>query len=145
MLEGWVAGTITAQPTSASTSEFYTFLIDRGLTTAPGPIPGRPNIVFDAAVTISITPTGITGEVEDLAAGTTTPLLAGQIFVGYDHVEVTLPPSEMTNPNGGLPHVVFAPSNVSFDTAAASNFESFAPEFKGFVISPTPIPHHTGT
>ncbi len=145
ILDGFVAGPITAQPTSDSGSEFYTFLIDRGLTTAPGPIPGRPRILFDAAVTVSITPAGTTGEVEDLATGTVTPLDPSQIFLGLDKVQVFLPPSEQGGTTGKLPRVTFAPSDTSFDTAVASNFESFAPEFSGFVISPHPIPHHTGT
>ena len=101
--------------------------------------------MFDAAVSVSITPTGITGQLYDLKASTVSPLASDQISVGYDHVTVLVSPGQQSNPNGRPVHVVFAPSNTAFATASASNFESFAPEFKGFVVSPHPIPHHNGT
>ena len=136
---GIVAGTIQTQPKTADQSEYYLFVVDRGLTPGPGPFPGRPNIKFDSLVYVAITPEGTTGLVQNLSTGAQTPLTPGQITVSTDNLHVTVPTTLLFSVNS-TPTANFIP----LDAPVPANFThvtSFASEFRNFPVSMGPIPH----
>ena len=55
-------------PISVSQAGIYSFLVDRGGASSPGPIKGQPGITFDAVVQVTTGPEGISGTVSLLNA-----------------------------------------------------------------------------
>jgi hypothetical protein len=93
--QGFVLTGVTVGSINTSLPAFYVFGINRGGATAPGPLPGRPNITFDARVIVAGNPNGVGAEVQILnTAGTVTktvslPLAA--IKFSKTHVGVFVP------------------------------------------------------
>jgi hypothetical protein len=107
----------------------YVWGIDRsGHLSSAGPFQGRPNIRFDAVVTVSLdaslTPTA---RVIDLTNGNVTTLPAGSAHIQGKKVTVTVPSSLL--PSTGL-----SPSQYRFnfwpDNQSENGVASFAPESK---------------
>jgi hypothetical protein len=109
------------QPTAV-----YVWGVDRNGNLGPGPFTARPNVEFDALVVVrfngSLPPTG---QVFDLASGTTTDLAAGSAKIHGRTVSVTVSASLL--PSTGL-----APSQYRFNywpEDISASVASFAPEF----------------
>jgi hypothetical protein len=139
-LTGIVVDPINTAPTDPSQDAFYTFGINRGSGTVPGPFPGRPDITFDALVTVSITQAGITTQVQDLTTPNAPPttLPAGSVQIMSGTLKVTVPFSLLPSPTGASVNqygVNFWASN----TPSVTNYRSigsFVPEFRDFKILP---------
>jgi uncharacterized protein (TIGR03118 family) len=107
----------------------YVFGIDRNGKLPPGPLPGRPDIRFDALVVVTLTPGAApTASVTDLTTSTSTSLPTGSILVRGQTIVVNVPGSLL--PSTGLD-----PSQYRFDywpedgNPGATHIASFAPEF----------------
>jgi hypothetical protein len=138
VLTGIVAGTINTAPTSAGQEEFYVFGINRGLAPAAGPFPGRPKIVFDSYVEVSVQQTGTSAAYVDLTNGQITPLPASSVLLGMDNVKVAVPTAVLGSTVTITPTVNF----WAQDTQAVGDYHhiaSFAPEFRNFTIAPRPL------
>jgi hypothetical protein len=89
-----------------SQSSVYVFGVNRGGATAPGPFPGRPQIVFDAEIIVATNPNGFTGTVERLnSQGQVTSsasLLNNQISFSRNRVQAVVPAALLapTSPPG---------------------------------------------
>jgi hypothetical protein len=142
VLTGIVAGQITSTPQSVAQSEYYVFGIDHGLTTGPGPFPGRPNIRYDAIVAVSFTPEGVRGFVLDLVNNVLTPLTADNILnQGFDF-KVFVPagtPGIGSTSAGTNPKVVFwAQDAPPTPHPAPQDIASFAPDGRTIPIAGAP-------
>ena len=140
---GIVAGSVNDSPTDDASSEYYAFLINRGLANGTGPFPGRPNIKFDALVAVAVTPAG-TRASSGSGHRRVTPLTSDQITLGVDNVHVTLPTTTFY-PAGVTPTVRPTANFIGLDTplgaATYTNITGFASEFRNFPISLGPIRH----
>jgi hypothetical protein len=104
--KGFAFSGLTVGVINPSQSAYYVFGVNRGGASAPGPFPGRPNIVFDAEIIVRTSPNGYTGTVEQLnskgqVTSTASLINPAVIFSGH-HVRVVvsaalLPP---TSPAG---------------------------------------------
>jgi hypothetical protein len=112
-----------------SSAAVYVWGIDRNGHLSAGPFTGRPNITFDAVVTVSLSSSlQPTASVTDFVSGVTTVLPAGSATIHGNTVTVTLSASLL--PSTGL-----APTQYRFDywpdfgaAAGSSGVASFAPE-----------------
>jgi hypothetical protein len=87
----------------------YVWGIDRNGSLSPGPFQGRPNVRFDAVVTVSLSSSlAPTATVVDQVSGTTTALPAGSASISGRTVTVTVPMSLL--PSTGL-----APAQYRFN------------------------------
>jgi hypothetical protein len=98
-LSGVMQGPINTSPASEDLESYYVFGINRGSSSAVAPFPGRPNIVFDAVVTVSVETEGISASVTDLTRPRgqgTTDLPASSVHIRGNRVTVSLPLSDLT-------------------------------------------------
>jgi hypothetical protein len=104
--QGFVLTGVTVGSINTSLPAFYVFGINRGGATAPGPLPGRPNITFDARVIVATNPNGVGAEVQILnSAGSVTKTVAlplAAIEFSKNHVGVFVPANLLpsTSPAG---------------------------------------------
>ena len=134
-LMGVMAGRIVKNPTTTDQQSFYVFGIDRHSPNAVTPFFQRPGITFDAVVVVSVQTTGTTASVTDLTTGKSTPLDPSAVHISGRQVSVTVDPSLLPTPAGGvdLAHSSFNlwPRN-SLSNAVQPNHgstvASFAPE-----------------
>jgi hypothetical protein len=129
-------------PVDATETAIYSFLINRGGASSPGPIEGRPEISYDAVVNVTTGMGGITGAVILLdahgQAKSTTMLATSAIHVMDTSVTVTVPASLLpssgslaSRARGHLITFAFAagvPGGTSHDIAG------LAPEFVSIPI-----------
>lgn len=139
LLSGEVAGQIPATTSDPSVNDYYVWGINRGGASAPGPFPGRPQVVFDAIVVVGVTSTGVTGYVKDLTTpAPATPLPASSFTIRADTIHIAVPTSLLPSTGAASPsqyQVNFYTSNA----APSSNFKnaaSFTPEFRDFSVLP---------
>jgi hypothetical protein len=82
-------------PINVTETGLYSFLIDRGGASSPGPIKGQPGIKFDAVVQVSTAPGASTATVSLLSSQeqpiSTTSLPAGSFQIAGNTVKVTVP------------------------------------------------------
>ncbi|MGC8639109.1 MAG: hypothetical protein ACP5XB_04440 [Isosphaeraceae bacterium] len=123
-------------PIDMSQTDFYSFLVNRGGASSPGPLKGQPRMVFDALVQVTTGSHGFTATVALLNSQglptTTTELPPDLVRIVGTQVNVTvpldlLPSSGSENAHGGHSHYSYA-----FSTSVAGTSESdiagFAPE-----------------
>jgi hypothetical protein len=124
-------------PINVSQSGIYSFLVDRGGASSPGPIKGQPGIRFDAVVQVSTGPQGTDGTVsllnsQELPIYTTT-LPASSIQIVGGTLKVTVPSSLLpsTAPPGARPAT--HGESYTFSTSLPGNSKSdvagFATEY----------------
>ena len=107
----------------------YVWGVDRSRSLGPGPFTGRPNIKFDAVVTVSMDASrAVTAQVVDLTNGASTALPAGSASIHGRTVTVNVPA-------GLLPSTGLTPSQYRFNywpedagPPTSSSVASFAPE-----------------
>ena len=82
-------------PINVSEAAIYSFLVNRGGASSPGPIKGQPGISFDAVVQVTTGPQGTSGTVSLLNAQaqpiSTTTLPASSVQIAGESVKVTVP------------------------------------------------------
>ena len=107
----------------------FVFGVDRSGKLPPGPFPGRPDIRFDALVTVTLTPgQAPTASVTDLATNTTTSLPKDSFQILAQALTVTIP-------GDLLPSTGLDPSQYRFDywpedgNPGLTHTASFASEF----------------
>jgi hypothetical protein len=124
-------------PISSTQPAVYSFGIDRGGATAPGPFPNRPMVFYDALVEVSTGPTGPTGTVQLLnSSGPSRPavtLPAGAIQVAGNKVQVELPASLLPPTSPPRTHLPYTRYFYAFwagtSATAPHGIASFAPEY----------------
>jgi hypothetical protein len=132
LLTGKVLG-----PIDASEPAVYSFLIDRGGASSPGPIPGRSMISYDSAVRVTTGPGGIVGTVTLLnsqgKATSTVTLPASDVQVAGNAVNVTVAASLLPSTSPPKPHLAITRYSYTFTAGvpggSASDIAGFAPEF----------------
>lgn len=137
-------------PIDVSQAGIYSFLVDRGGASSPGPIKGKPGITFDAVVQVTTGPGGTTGTVSLLNSQeqpiSTTALPASSMQIAGETVKVTVPSSLLpsTAPPSTRPGT--HGESYTFTTSLPGNSESdvagFATEYTMIRIDPSGLPHH---
>ncbi len=140
-LSGQVAGQLPTKTSGPGVNDFYVFGINRGRATGPGPFPGRPRVVADAAVVVAITSTGVTGYVKDLTSPTPAVALpASSITIKADTLHLAVPTSLLPSTGAAGP----GRYQVNFWTSDAvpstdfTHVASFVPEFRDFPVATVP-------
>jgi hypothetical protein len=124
-------------PISSTQPAVYTFGVNRGGASAPGPFLNRPMIFYDALVEVSTGPTGPTGTVQLLnSSGRSRPVVtlpSSAIQVSGNKVQVELPASLLpatSPPRTHLPYTRYFYAFWAGTSATAPNgIASFAPEY----------------
>ncbi len=126
-----------------SQAGIYSFLVNRGGASSPGPIMGRPGISFDAVVQVTTGPGGTTGTVFLLNSQeqpiSTTTLPASSVQIAGETVKVTVPSSLL--PSSAPPSTRPGTNcdSYTFSTSVPGNSESdvagFAPEYTMIMIN----------
>jgi hypothetical protein len=101
-LSGVMQGKIVKNPSSTDQQSFYVFGINRHSPSAMTPFFQRPGITFDAVVVVSVETSGLSASVTDLTNGTTTPIDPRNIHIAGKMVSVTVDPSLLPTPAGGV-------------------------------------------
>jgi hypothetical protein len=150
-LNGQVVLPINTQPSDDSQDAFYLFAINRGGAKSPGPIPGRPGILFDAAVLVAVQPSGITAFVKNLNnKSAPTQLPSSDVAINGFTVRVSVPLKLLPATGGATDpsqySVNFSAWNGNPLTAGHHSLASMVPEFRNFqvrdavrVINPGPV------
>jgi hypothetical protein len=120
-----------------SQQSVYVFGVNRGGATAPGPFPGRPQIVFDAEIIVATSPDGFTGTVEHFNSKgqetTSASLLNNQVSFSKNQVQVVVPAALLapTSPPGtARPQDRFSYTFwAGISPSAPEGIAGFAPEF----------------
>ena len=144
VLDGVFAGQIPIGKTltTQSQSAYYVFAIDRGASPAgPGPIPGRPNVKFDALVSVAFQPSGTSGSVIDLtkpnAPATPLPGNAIKITGTGNSIRVFVPLGDLP-PVGGLDasqyRVNLFARSTPLSNGDTESIASLVPEFTSFRV-----------
>jgi len=131
LLSGKVLG-----PIDASQPAVYSFLIDRGGASSPGPIPGRSMISYDSAVRVTTGASGIVGTVTLLnsqgKATSTVTLPASDVQVAGNSVNVTVAASLLPSTSPPSTHLATTRYSYTFTAGvpggSASDIAGFAPE-----------------
>ena len=126
---------------STIASSYYVFAINTGNANGPGLYPGRPNIVFDTAVTVSSTPAGVTGSIvsPNNPNGAPIALPVGSLHVNHDTIKVVVPLNLL--PAGSLSPSQWRVTAFARNNPPAADFQSiasFAPDFTMFQVSKSP-------
>jgi hypothetical protein len=125
---------------NVSQSGIYSFLVDRGGASSPGPIKGQPGITFDAVVQVTTGPEGTSGTVSLLNAQeqpiSTTTLPASSIQIAGESIKVMVPLNLLpsTAPSSSRPEIDH--DSYTFSTSLPGNSES---DVAGFVTEYTMI------
>lgn len=124
-------------PIGTTQPAVYTFGIDRGGATAPGPFLNRPMIYYDALVQVSTGPAGTTGTLQLFdpsgKPGPARPLPADAIQVVGNRVQVELPASALPPTSPPRTHIPYNRYFYAFwagtSATAPHGVASFAPEY----------------
>ena len=137
-------------PINVSHAGIYSFLVNRGGVSSPGPINGQPGISFDAVVQVTTGPGGTTGTVSLLNSQeqpiSTTTLPASSVQIAGVAVKVTVPSSLL--PSSAPPSTRPGANRYSytFSTSVPGNSErdvaGFAPEYTMIMINASGPRHH---
>jgi hypothetical protein len=132
-------------PVNIADRGVYSFLVNRGGASAPGPFKGRTAIAFDAIVQVSTSKGGFTGKVVLLGKGgtvaSTTDLPAGSVQISSNTVKAEVPLSLL--PSSDAAPARTRQTTVTFTFAAnssgnlASDVAGFAPEYTMIPIGPS--------
>lgn len=138
-LNGQVVLPINTAPTDASQNAYYMWAINRGGASSPGPIPGRPQITFDAAVIVAVEPSGVTAYVKDLTNNSAPVQLPSNDFAINNFTLRVSVPLSMLPATGGATD----PSQYTVNFSAWSQnplganhhaLASMVPEFRNFHV-----------
>jgi hypothetical protein len=164
VLTGTMLAPINRAPIDPTQSSVFVWGIDRGSPNAIAPFPNRPDIVFDAAVVVTILPgQGVQGYVEDLTASpaSVTTLDPRDITINGPSIEVNFNPNLLPTPGGPpLSAGAFNLWTLNSPSSSPTNIVSFTPDtsdapirtmvlrgesfvFNGYTIGPaqpTPAP-----
>ena len=146
VLDGVFAGQIANGKTltTDAQSAYYVFAIDRGASPAgAGPIPGRPNVKFDALVSVALTPNGNSVSVVNLtkpnAPSTPLPGTDFKITGTRNSIRVFVPLSALP-PVAGLDasqyRVNLFARSTPLATGDTTSIVSLVPEFTSFRVAP---------
>ena len=132
LLTGKVLG-----PIDASQPAFFSFLINRGGESSPGPIPDRRAITFNSTVTVTTGPSGIVGTVSLLNsqgnATSTVTLPASDVQVAGNSVNVTVAASLLPSTSPSSTHQATTRYSYTFIAGvpggSASDIAGFVPEY----------------
>lgn len=133
VLTGTVAGPIVTRPKTADLGAIYSFAIDRGGAGKIGPFPGRPEIRFDAIVTVTITNQSTTATVAATTSLTNQPgvkpkkLSASAVTIKGATVTVTVPISTTDTTTTPSTTTLILPSNGHPDDQWNVNFFARSP------------------
>jgi hypothetical protein len=130
-------------PIELSQPAVYSFLIDRGGASSPGPIAGRPRIPFDAVVEVVTGGSVPVGTVSLLGsqgqAPSTVVLPSSSMRIAGTAVNVTLPTSLLPSSWPGGPHHRLSGDAYAFAAglpgSSVSASAGFAPEYTQAVIA----------
>ncbi len=137
LLTGKVLGPI--DPTQPA---IYSFLINRGGASTPGPIQGRPAISYDSTVTVTDGPGGPVGTVSLLnsqqQATSTVMLPPSSVQVNGDTVQVMVPASLLPSTTPPGTHLAITRNFYAFEAAVPgglpSDIAGFAPEYASTMV-----------
>ena len=137
-------------PINVSQAGIYSFLVNRGGASSPGPIKGQPGISFDAVVQVTTGPGGTTGTVSLLNSQeqpiSTTTLPASSVQIAGETVKVTVPSSLLPSSAPPSTHPRSKRESYAFSTSVPGNSESdvagFAPEYTIIMINASGPRHH---
>jgi hypothetical protein len=131
LLTGKVLG-----PIDASQPAFFSFLINRGGASSPGPVPDRRAITFDSTVTVTTGPGGIVGTVSLNSRGnatSTVTLPASDVQVAGNSVNVTVAASLLPSTSPPGTHQAATRYSDTFIAGvpggSASDIAGFVPEY----------------
>lgn len=138
-LNGQVVLPINTAPTDSSGDAYYMWAINRGGATSPGPIPGRPDITFDAVVIVAVQPTGVTAYVQDLGNGSAPVQLPTSDFaINNFTLRVSVPLSLLPATGGATDPSQYTVNFSAWDqnplTANNHALASMVPEFRNFSV-----------
>lgn len=138
-LNGQVVLPIDTAPTDPTQNVYYLWAINRGGAPATGPIPGRPNIRFDAAVIIAVETTGVTAFVKDLTNNSAPVQLPSTDFSINGFTLRASVPLNLLPPTGGATSpgqysVNFSAWHGNPLTASHHTIASLVPEFRNFQV-----------
>lgn len=130
-----VLGAIMRGPIDDPTPSTYVFGFDRsgGLLTS-SPFPNRPNIRYDATVTVTVAGGSISGSVTDLNSGAVTPLSSRAIQIRGATLRVVLNPNLLPSTGAKLNAYRFAFWSRSAAEGGIETVASFAPEEQSIPI-----------
>jgi hypothetical protein len=139
-LTGTLQGRIDTSPSGEDQESYYVFGINRGSSQAVAPFPGRPNVIFDAVVSVNVEAEGISAAVTDLTKprGTgTTDLPAGAFRVRGNQVRVVVP-LDLLTPTATLPVAQWRVNLWPRSALPPADFHtvaSFVPENATFLVA----------
>ncbi len=138
-LNGQVVLPINTSPTDPTQNEYYLWAINRGGAAAPGPIPGRPQIAFDAAVLVAVESTGITAYVKDLTNSSAPVALPSSDFsISGFTLKVSVPLSLLPGTGGATDPSQYRVNFSAWDQnplfANHHAIASMVPEFRSFRV-----------
>jgi hypothetical protein len=124
-------------PVDASQPADYVFLIDRGGAQAPGPLPRRNDIFFDAMAVVSTGPGGVHAVVVLLnSAGmpvSSTPLSSDTVSIEGNEVGVAIPSALIPSTSKDALRYHLSEYRYNFNPRISlngpTNFASFVPEY----------------
>lgn len=137
-------------PINISQAGIYSFLVNRGGASSPGPIKGRPGISFNAVVQVTTGPGGTTGTVSLLNSQeqpiSTTTLPASSVQIAGETVKVTVPLNVLPSSAPPSTHRGTNCESYAFSASGPGNSESdvagFAPEYTTIMINASGPRHH---
>ncbi len=137
-------------PINVAETGIFSFLVNRGGASSPGPIKGQPGISFDAVVQVTTGPDGTSATVSLLNSQeqpiSTTSLPASSVQIAGDTVKVAvlldlLPSTAAPSTRPGIDT-----ESYTFTTGLPGDSESdvagFAPEYTMITISGSGLRHH---
>jgi len=130
-------------PINVSQTGIFSFLVNRGGASSPGPIKGQPGISFDAVVQVTTGPEGTSGTVSLLNSQeqpiSTTDLPASSVQIAGETVKVAVPVNLLPSSAPPSTRPGAYTESYTFTTSLPGDSESdvagFAPEYTMITIS----------
>jgi hypothetical protein len=137
-------------PINVAHTGIFSFLVNRGGASSPGPISGQPGISFDAVVQVTTGPGGTSGTVSLLNSQeqpiSTTDLPASSVQIAGETVKVIVPLNLLPSSAPPTTRPGIYTESYTFTTSLPGNSESdvagFAPEYTMIAISGSGLRHH---
>ncbi len=137
-------------PINVAKTGIFSFLVNRGGASSPGPIKGQPGISFDAVVQVTTGPAGTSGTVSLLNSQeqpiSTTALPASSVQIAGDTVKVTVPLDLLPSTAAPSTRPGIDTESYTFTASLPGDSESdvagFAPEYTMITISGSGLRHH---
>lgn len=127
-------------PINVSESGIYSFLVNRGGATSPGPIKGQPGLTFDAVVQVTTGSDGVSATASLLNSQeqpiSVTTLPTDFIQIAGDTLKVTVPLSMLPSTGSSTTHPRVSSDSYTFSTSVPGNSES---DVAGFATAYTMI------